>query len=151
MNTDEGWRHKLKTFGPESLNELDRWRMGATQRAEARAHAKDEMRRTQERQERQIARAGAVEQIATLRAELATLCAELATLQAEFADAMNTIASTFGTLADERHERREEIRQLKAEVTKVGATMDQLSVGRFNREREVVDLPNPLIRRTTVN
>jgi len=62
---------------------------------------------------------------------------------------MNATASAFGTLADERDDQRAEIRQLKVEVTKVGATIDQLSV--LSREREVVDLPNPLIRRTTVN
>ena len=148
MNTDEGWRHKLKILGPESLNELDRWRMDATQRAEARAHAKEQMKRDQERHERQIARAGAREEIAALRAELATLRAEFESLTRNFVDTMNAIASAFGTLADERHEQREEMRDLKTEVAKLGATQDQLVV---RGKHEVMDLPNPLIRRTTVN
>ena len=74
--------------------------------------------------------------------------AELATLRADFADTTNVTASVFETLADERHERREEIRDLKTEVAKLGATQDQLVV---RGKHEVMDLPNPLIRRTTVN
>ena len=98
--------------------------------------------------ERQIARAGAVEQIAALRAELAVLRAEFESLNRTFADTMNATASAFGTLADERHDQREEMRDLKTEVAKLGATQDQLVV---RGKHEVMDLPNPLIRRTTVN
>jgi len=47
---------------------------------------------------------------------------------------LEDLATVFETLADERHERREQIRDLKTEG-----------------KHEVVDLPNPLIRRTTVN
>ena len=148
MSTDDGWRHKLKTLGPESLNELDRWRMDANQRAEARAQTKEQMKRAQERHERQIARAGAREEIATLRGELAALRAQLESLQRTFADAMDAVASAFGTLADERHDQRTQIANLKTEITKLGATQDQLVV---RGKHEVMDLPNPLIRRTTVN
>src|SRR5215471_3764169 len=98
MNTDDGWRHKLKTLGPESLNGLDRWRIDATQRAEARAQAKEQMKRDQERHERQIARAGAREEIATLRAELATLRADFESLNRTFTDVVDVVASTFATL-----------------------------------------------------
>jgi len=147
MSTDY-LRHKLKLQGADSLTDLDRWRIEATQREEARAQFKTQMTRERERQERSLARAGAREEITALRAELATLRAELDSLSRTFADAMNATANVFGTLADERHERREEIRDLKTEVAKLGATQDQLVV---RGKHEVMDLPNPLIRRTTVN
>ena len=61
---------------------------------------------------------------------------------------LEDLATVFETLADERHERREQIRDLKTEVAKLQATQDQLVM---RGKHEVVDLPNPLIRRTTVN
>jgi len=41
-------------------------------------------------------------------------------LNRTFADTMNATASAFGTLADERHDQREEMRDLKTEVAKLG-------------------------------
>src|SRR5262245_26286050 len=114
-DTTEYLRHKLT-----QLHELDKWRLDANRREHARAQAKEQMKRDQERHERQIARAGAREEIAALRAELAVLRVELATLRADFADTTNVTASVFETLADERHERREEMRDLKTEVAKLG-------------------------------
>jgi hypothetical protein len=61
---------------------------------------------------------------------------------------LEDLATVFETLADERHERRGQIRDLKTEVAKLQATQDQLVM---RGKHEVVDLPNPLIRRTTVN
>ena len=134
------WKHK----SPDSLTDLDRWRIDATQRQEARAQSKEQMRREAERQERGIARAGASEHIATLRGELATVRAELASLQRTIADAMDAVANTFGTLADQRHEQRAAIAELKTEVTKIMAATDQLVV---RGRHDVIDLPNPLRRR----
>ena len=157
MSTDDSWRHKLNLLGPDSLNELDRWRMADAEREEARAQARQQRQQEQARQERQLARAAASEQIAALRAELATLRAEHESLRDSVANVMDVIADTFNTLAGQRMdlsaEQREEIRALKIEVAKVGSTMDQLP-GRdfkFARERDdsgIVDLPNPLPRRS---
>jgi len=91
---------------------------------------------------------------------LATLEAQLADLNRTVSDAFHAIADAFNTLGSQRMElsaeQREEIRQLKVEVAKLGSTMNEL-LGRdfkFSREKSdggVIDLPNPLIRRTTVN
>jgi len=116
----------------------------ATQRAEARTQAKERMKSDQDRQERSIARAGAREEIAALRAELAEMSAEFESLKRTFrtfVDAMDAITDTFATLADQRQEQRREIADLKTEITKLGATADQLVVR--GKQHDVMDLPNP--------
>jgi len=106
------------------------------------------MKRDQERHERQIARASAREEIAALRAELAALRADFESLNRTFTDVMDVVASTFATLADQRQEQYAELSNLKTEITKLGATQDQLVV---RGKHEVMDLPNPLIRRREMN
>ena len=116
MSTDDSWRHKLNLLASDSLNSLDRWRMEAAQREEARAQARQQRQQEQARQERQLARAAASEQIAALRAELATLRAEYESLRDSVANVMDAIADTFNTLGSQRmdlsREQREEIRDL---------------------------------------
>jgi predicted nucleic acid-binding Zn-ribbon protein len=161
MSTDDGWRHRLKLLGADNLNALDRWRMDSDQREQAGAQAREQRKLEQERQERQLARAAAREQIAGLRAELATLRAEHESLRHSVANAMNAIADTFNVLGSQRLDlsagQRDEIRELKVEVAKFGSTLSEL-LGKqtnfqFAREKSdgdggVVDLPNPLPRRT---
>src|SRR5262245_48391370 len=100
--SDDGWRHRLNLFGPDNLNEVDRWRMDSDRREQERAQAREQQKREQERHERSLVRASAREEIAALRVELATLQGEHESLCRTLSDAMAATASAFGTLADER-------------------------------------------------
>ena len=113
-----------------------------------------QLKHEQERHERSLARAGAREEIAALRAELATLRTEHESLCRTLADTMNAAASAFGTLAAERREQRAEFDDLKVAVAKLSSTEPhgRSADFKFAREKdggaEVVDLPNFLLRRT---
>jgi len=132
---------------------LDHWRADSDRRAEERARA----RRERKQQKCEVA---TVANRSEFEGRLATLEAQLADLNRTVSDAFHAIADAFNTLGSQRMElsaeQREEIRQLKVEVAKLGSTMNYL-LGRdfkFSREKSdggVIDLPNPLIRRTTVN
>jgi len=154
MSIEDGWRSRVKLFGVESLNALDRWRYDMDKLEQERAQARQQSKREQERHERQIARAGAIEQIAALRAELATLRAEHESLCRTLSDTMSATASAFGTLADERREQRTEFDDLRVAVAKLSSTEPhgRSADFKFAREKdggaEVVDLPNFLLRRT---
>jgi hypothetical protein len=139
MSTEDGWRSQLKLFGMDSLNSLDRWRMEMDRLDQERAQAKEQMRREEERHVRSLARAGAREEIAELRADLATLYATLR-------DVINATSETLSTLANEARARREEIADLKLAVAKLGASPEAKKAAfQFAHEKgadEVVDLPH---------
>jgi hypothetical protein len=65
------------------------------------------------------------------------------------------IIAALGGAADVSREQREEIRDLKTEVAKLGSTLAELRGGtdfRFAREKDAVaDLPNFLPQRRVVN
>src|SRR5262249_16685619 len=127
------------------------WRSDADRREQEYAQAREQSKREQERHERDVARAGAREEIATLRAELAELRGEFESLNRTLADRMAATARAFGTLADERREQHAAIADLKAAVAAVGASpLGKRTAFQFARERgtdEVVDLPDFLPRK----
>jgi hypothetical protein len=162
MSSGDGWRHRANLFGAGSLDPLDRWRMDSAQREEARAKERQQQQQERERREQELAHASATEQIVALRAELTALREEHESLRMTVLDCTNVTADAFGTLAGQRMdlsaEQREELRDLKIEVAKIGSTLTELrgrpADFRFAREKDtdaVVELPNPLVRKVTVN
>jgi len=121
-NEHRRWLAQIRLFGPESLNALDRWRMDNDRREQERAQAQERQKREQERHKRSLARAGAREKIAALRAELAMLREKHESLSALVRDTLNTTTDTLCTLADERREQRAEIDDLKLAVARLGAS-----------------------------
>ena len=151
IGTEDGWRSQLKLFGKDSLNALDRWRMEMDQLEQERARSRGQSKREQERHERSLARAGAREEIAALRAELATLRAEHESLCRTLSETMGATASAFGTLADERREQHAAIDDLKLQIARLGASPEaKRAAFQFAREKsdtEIIDLPD-FIRKT---
>jgi hypothetical protein len=124
---------------------VPRWRADMDRLEQERVQAKEQMKCEQERHERNVARAGAREEVAALRAELATLYSTLS-------DTMTATGEALRTLGDEARARREEVADLKLQVARLGASPEaKRAAFQFAREKsdgEVVDLPEFLVRKT---
>jgi len=134
----------LDFFGPESLNALDRWRMDSDRREQERAQAKEQVKREQERHERRLARAGAREEIAALRAELASMRTEHESLCRTLSDALTATSDTFRTLDDMARAQREEIADVKLAIARISPAEAKRAF-QFAREKsdgDVGDLPD---------
>lgn len=153
MSIGEGWRNRVKLFGVESLNEVDRWRYDMDRMEQERVKARQQREQEQERREQDLARASTTDQIVALRAELSELREEHESLSRTMVDTMNATSDVFRTLTDERREQCAQIEDLKLAIAKLGASPEAKRVAfQFAREKdggaEVVDLPNFLLRRT---
>jgi hypothetical protein len=157
-------RRQAELLGRDSLNQHDRYRLELADREEART----ERRRAEERaQRRQQERQATTEQ---LRTEMAALRAEMHGLHAAMIEATGQAVAEFSdqTLKNAttavRDIQRELLSLVEQRFAELKACFDRvLSEARaqtrpkdfkFSSERgdgDVVDLPNPLIRKFTVN
>jgi uncharacterized phage infection (PIP) family protein YhgE len=136
---------------------LQRWREDAERRDQEFARE----RRLQEMNEERAQRRAAANEAAVLRTafeqRLTKLEAGLQELQISFVDVMRAINNALNDLANQRMdlsaEQRDEIRQLKQEVAKLGSTFNALRDERANfkfaREKDnaAVELPDFLSSR----
>jgi hypothetical protein len=157
----------MSSFDPLGLrpnDPLERYREDAERREREFARA----RRQREREERRAAEAAAANEAVQLRAKLEGRIAALEVahkeLRADLLEVARATREAVEQLADQRmdlsREQREEIRELKVEVAKLGSTLTELREQRakdqfqFAREKdagEIEDLPNPLPLRRDLN
>ena len=143
MSADDSWRHKLNLHGRDSLDALDKWRMEAHRLDQERIEAKEQMRREDERRERDVARAaaraGAHEEIAALKERLAAVEQQLA--------AHDELARAVVTFSDAVDAKLAELQQLltrRAELREADSRQSKTFAG-FAREKgagEILDLPD---------
>src|SRR5262249_27743282 len=122
---------------------VNRWRMDSDRRDQERVEAKAQMRREEERRERDVARAGAREEIAELKHRLAEVEAQLA----GFHELANATVS-FSAAVDAKLAELQRLLTRHAELRQ--AEPQPKGFQGFAREKsdaEVLDLPD-LIRKT---
>jgi hypothetical protein len=159
MSVEEGWRNRVKLFGVESLNALDRWRYENDKSEQARAQEREQRKRDQERREQDLARASAADQIVALRAELSAVRDAHESLCGTFADVTRATADVIQTLGDQCRDLSRECEELrdsvKTQAAKLVEPHGQHADFKFAREKsggvEVADLPSFLPPRRTVN
>ena len=122
----------------DDADPVKRWRAEMDQLDRERTEAKEQMKRSEECRERDVARAGACEEISELRDNVKTLF----DLLRDITDATN---QTFTTLANEASARREDIADLKLQIARLSASPEAKRAFQFAREKsdgEIVDLPD---------
>jgi len=143
------FKSKTDPLGLRQHDPVQRWKDAAQRQqeefAEARRKEEEELRRRQE--------AAAAYEASLLRnaleARIAALEQRNADLETDLMEVARATNRAVEALADQRvelsREQREELRDLKIEVAKLGSTQAELRVGtdfRFAREKDVVDLPS---------
>jgi len=151
---EDGWRSQAALFGENSLNALDRWRMN---------NARDEEERAQQRQQER-------NEVEALRVEMG---GELTRLRDEIEQQremqIEVVGTALGEYGDKILDRAEQFtREIQRELfTLVEKRFAELA-GRLDavlpdarsrstkfaserNESDVIDLPNPLVRKTTLN
>jgi len=154
---EDGWRSQVALFGENSLNALDRWRMN---------NARDEEERAQQRQQER-------NEVEALRVEMG---GELTRLRDEIEQQremqIEVVGTALGEYGDKILDRAEQFtREIQRELfTLVEKRFAELA-GRLDavlpdarsrstkdfkfaserNESDVIDLPNPLVRKTTLN
>src|SRR5262245_24751910 len=162
MSVEDGWRARLNLMGQDSLNEMDKWRMQNAQRDEELAR----QRRAEKHERQQHEQQCVIDQLrAEMHREISGLRDEMYKLHEDANEAAGTVIGDYSNrVRDVMHEA---IKELKTEVAqKFGELMGRLDAlsgapsrsqstkdFRFANERsdDVVDLPNPLVRKVTVN
>src|SRR5262249_33016637 len=137
--SNDGWRSRVKLFGADSLNSVDRWRMEMDQLEQERAQARDQSKREQERHERNVARAGAYEEIAALKQRLAAAEEQLAGF-----NELGQAITTFGDAVESKLSKLEYLMTRHAELRQPDSHQPKGFQG-FAREKgdtEVLDLPD---------
>jgi hypothetical protein len=153
------FKSKTDPLGLRQHDPLQRWRDDAQRReeevAEARCKEEEEARGRQEAAaayEAGLLRNAHEARIAALEQKNAALEADLLELAHVFRDAIERVADQ---RVDLSREQREELRDLKTEVAKLGSTLAELRGGtdfRFAREKDAVaDLLDFLAPRRVVN
>jgi hypothetical protein len=153
---------QAKLFGEDRLNSLDRWRLRHAREEEKRAARK----RAEERKHQQYETQATAEQ---LRAEMADIRAEMNRLYDVMLEAAGT---ALGEISDKTCDWAEKlIRELQGEMTTSIARVHGELMGRidnlmpepraraksefkFAAERDdgdIIDMPSPLVRKTTIN
>jgi chromosome segregation ATPase len=136
---DESWRSRVKLFGKDSLNSVDRWRMEMDELGQDRAKAKAQMRREQERRECDVAQASAREEIAELKQRLAAVEQQVASF-----DELAQAVATFGAAVDNKLVELQRLLTRHAELRQAESPQPKGFQG-FAREKgdtEVLDLPD---------
>src|SRR5262249_43145914 len=160
MSVEDGWRSRRNLMGPDSLNELDRWRADNAQREEELAR----QRRAEKHERQQSEQQCVVDQLrAEMRRELANIRSELYQQRELTYEVVGTAIGEFADkILDKAEKFTREIQNLMfTEIARrcgeLTARIDTLALGapsrsrptkdfRFSHERsddDVSDLPNP--------
>jgi hypothetical protein len=154
---------RAKLFGEDSLNDLDRWRLRGAREEQARAKQKQAEAREQHEDAVEVLRAELQQEVAALRGEMDRLHEVV----------LEATGQALGEVSDKACDWAEKlVRELKNEMTTSVARIHGEVMGRidnllpeprtsraksdfkFAAERDdgdVIDLPNPLVRKTTMN
>jgi hypothetical protein len=130
------------TWGAD--DEVKRWRADADALAEQHTRLREQARREQEQHERDVARAGACEEIAVLKQRLEAVEQQLV----DFSELARAVA-TFGDAVDGKLSKLEQLLTRHAELRQTESHQPKGFQG-FARERgdgEVTDLPDFLARK----
>jgi hypothetical protein len=124
-------------------DDVKRWRADADRRERERIETKAQMRREQEQHERDVARAGAYEEIAALKQRLVAVEQQLASV-----DELARAVATFGAAVDNKLAELQQLLSRHAELRRPDP-QNQKGFQGFARERvdDVLDLPANFIRK----
>jgi len=125
-------------------DDVKRWRADADRRERERIETKAQMRREQEQHERDVARAGAYEEIAALKQRLAAVEQQLASV-----DELARAVATFGQAVDTKLADLQQLLTRRAELLHQPDAPPSKGFQGFAREKsaEVVDLPPDFLTR----